>query len=186
MRKITFGLSAKEILRAKDEINNYKQKLIDGCDQFVNELADLGIKTALMACENDELSKYIAFTKEAVVGGEKTLLLVATNRNGLLKRFWFGLNEYGVRVVKSADISPLLMVEFGSGMYAENPYKFEGVGRGTFPGQTHAFEDSWSYQTLDGVWHESSGIKPSMPMYKAWEQMYSDIYLVAQKVFGGI
>ena len=63
----------------------------------------------------------------------------------------------------------------------------EGVGQGTFPGQTHAFEDSWWYKEWDengkGEWKRGRGVTPTHPMYHAKMKMYEQIYNVARKVF---
>ena len=59
------------------------------------------------------------------------------------------------------------------------------MGTGTFPGQTHAEDpEGWWYQTLDGVWHHSKGIAPTMPMAKAQAEIYDQIASVAREVFG--
>ena len=60
------------------------------------------------------------------------------------------------------------MIEFGSGLRAQNPKNIPGVGTGTFPGQTHASDpNGWWYMDLEGNWNHSYGITPQMPMYKA-------------------
>lgn len=74
--------------------------------------------------------------------------------------------------VKRATVSPMLMLEFGSGLKAENPANIPGVGTGTFPGQTHAENPGgWWYMDLDGVWHHFSGVSAKMPMYFAGKEM---------------
>ena len=84
-------------------------------------------------------------------------------------------------------LSPILLAEFGSATYAEVLFDVEGVGQGTFPGQTHAFEDSWWYKEWDengkGEWKRGRGVTPTHPMYHAKMKMYEQIYNVARKVF---
>ena len=86
--------------------------------------------------------------------------------------------------VKRATVSPMLMLEFGSGMQAENPANIPGVGTGTFPGQTHAENPGgWWYMDLDGVWHHSNGVSARMPMYFAGKEMRAKIVSIAREVF---
>ena len=86
--------------------------------------------------------------------------------------------------VKKATVSPMLMLEFGSGLQAENPANIPGVGTGTFPGQTHAENPGgWWYMDLDGVWHHSKGVSAKMPMYFAGKEMREKIVSIAREVF---
>lgn len=86
--------------------------------------------------------------------------------------------------VKKATVSPMLMLEFGSGLQAENPANIPGVGTGTFPGQTHAENPGgWWYMDLDGVWHHSSGVGAKMPMYYAGKEMREKLVSIAREVF---
>lgn len=86
--------------------------------------------------------------------------------------------------VKRATVSPMLMLEFGSGLQAENPANIPGVGTGTFPGQTHAENPGgWWYMDLDGVWHHSSGVSAKMPMYFAGKEIRAKITNIAREVF---
>ena len=87
--------------------------------------------------------------------------------------------------VKRATVSPMLMLEFGSGLKAENPANIPGAGTGTFPGQTHAENPGgWWYMDLDGVWHHSNGVSARMPMYFAGKEMREKIVSIARVVFG--
>jgi hypothetical protein len=124
--------------------------------------------------------KYITFTKqlENIENGCKAIM-IATN-TGIITSEWRTKDG-----VKTADISPLLMVEFGSGRRAKNPMNVPNVGTGTFPGQTHATDPSgWWWMDLDGEWHHSYGVTPKMPMYEASKAMFSDAERIAMEVFG--
>ena len=86
--------------------------------------------------------------------------------------------------VKRTTLSAALLLEFGSGLKAENPANIPGVGTGTFPGQTHAENPGgWWYMDLDGVWHHSSGVSAKMPMYFAGKKMREKIVSIAREVF---
>ena len=87
--------------------------------------------------------------------------------------------------VKRATVSPMLMLEFGSGLQAENPANIPGVGTGTFPDQTHAENPGgWWYMDLDGAWHHSSGVSAKMPMYHAGKEIRAKLVSIAREVFG--
>ena len=86
--------------------------------------------------------------------------------------------------IKTAEVSPLLMAEFGSGRGAENPMKVEGVGQGTFPNQTHAFDmEGWYWIDLEGNLNHSYGITAKMPMYKARNIIIEKVTTIAKEVF---
>lgn len=163
----------------QQQLEAYKRRLLDKCAIFTERLADKGI---LVGEQNlGEYEKFIMFSVETNPQryGAKTILY-ATN-TGIIKSQW--MTKDGI---KEADVSPILMAEFGSGLRANNAHasKF-GMGTGTFPGQTHAEDpEGWWYQTLDGVWHHSKGVTPSMPMYKAQMEIYDQIASVALEVFG--
>jgi hypothetical protein len=132
-----------------------------------------------------KFGSYIAFKAE--VDPEKygcKAVMVATN-TGLIKSEW-RINSSGD--TRTADVSPILMAEFGSGLKADDSYgKRQQVpmGTGTFPEQTHAEDpDGWWYQTLDGVWHHSYGVSPTYPMMRASVAMTNRISMVAKQVFG--
>ena len=71
-----------------------------------------------------------------------------------------------------------MFIEFGSGIYYnagnEHPLaKQFGYGVGTYPGQTHAYEDFWFYTDKDGTHsHFSHGTEATMPMYNSVIEMY--------------
>ena len=83
----------------------------------------------------------------------------------------------------------MLAIEFGAGIHynptpnplvsSEFPY-----GVGTFPGQTHAYQDMWWYWDEDNQeWRPTHGVKATMPMYKASEEMKNNILKIAKDVF---
>ena len=117
MAKKTFKvdiLSQKSVENLKKELLAYKNDLHRKCQQIVVELANKGIEVAKF--ESGNFGKYISFTHqiEPNTSGCKAIML-ATN-TGIIKSEW--RTQDGV---KSADVSPLLMAEFGSGLKAKNP-----------------------------------------------------------------
>lgn len=178
-RRFKSDLSVDGIEALKNQLLAYKQSLNDKCQLFIQRLGEEGI---IVAEQNvGGFGKYITFSTNITssdINGCKGVM-VATN-TGIITSQW--LTQDGE---KSADVSPLLMVEFGSGLRAKNPKNIPGVGTGSFPGQTHASDPSgWWYKDLDGVWNHSYGITPKMPMYKASVEMHKKINKVAREVFG--
>lgn len=177
-KKITMTLSQSSIQNAIKEIRQYQSDLNRKCEEFCRRLAELGIKVAQ---ENTGgYGKYITFSVEITdrTNGCKALM-VATN-TGIIHSEW--RTQDGV---KSADVSPLLMCEFGSGLKAENPKNIAGVGTGTFPGQTHASNpEGWWWMDLSGEWHHSYGVTPKMPMYHASIEMILNVRKIAKEIFG--
>lgn len=133
-----------------------------------------------------EYKEYISFSKS--IDNEKFgAVAVFYAHSGTIKRKW--LTKDGE---KEADISPLLMAEFGSGHMASDAAglpnaeiaKSLGMGQGTFPDQTHAFEPEWYWMDLDEQWHSSSGETPTMPMFNAAIAIENEVFAIAKEVFG--
>lgn len=177
--RISGTLSASSIKKMQRQLMDYKKRLIEKCSLFTERLAAAGI---LVGQQNlGQYDRYVIFSTETNPQryGAKTILY-ATN-TGLIHSQW--MTKSGV---KEADVSPILMAEFGSGLRANNARAEEfGMGTGTFPGQTHAEDpEGWWYQTVDGVWHHSYGVSPTMPMFKAQMEIYDQIATIAKEVFG--
>ena len=178
-RQIKISLSVGSVREAQKQLEQYKKDLIAKCEKFCRRLADKGITVAKQNV--GEYGQYITFAiqTEPTAYGAKGVLYATS---GLVTHEWVTATG-----VMSADVSPLLMAEFGSGLRgAINPRAGEfGMGVGTFPGQTHAEDPSgWWYQTLDGVWHHSYGEEATMPMTRASAEMIDQIVTTAKEVFG--
>lgn len=183
MTKIGFRLDTAEIARAVRQIKAYRTRTEEKARELVSRLADEGISVGM--ANRGEYGAKITFSKKLnpIKSGCQALML---GTSAPLKVQW--RSRGGVR---EADIMPILMAEFGSGPSASDATgqpnadkaKELGMGQGTFPGQTHAFEESWTWQDLDGHWHESSGVDPTMPMFKAAMQMRRNIQKIAKAVF---
>lgn len=179
MKKVIKGeLSVEGIKDIQRQLEEYKKQLQSNTLKLAERLADVGIVTAKSNVGN--FGKYIIFSKriEFSEGGCK-VIMYARNESEIISQ-WKTSDG-----IKTARVSPLLMAEFGSGKRAKNPKGINGVGQGTFPGQTHAFfdEEGWYWQDLDDVWHHSYGITPTMPMYNASLEMIRSIESVAREIF---
>ena len=171
----------KSIQNMIDYLENYKKEIENQCRTFCERLADVGIKVAtISSLDSGALGAYVVFAKElngtSSQKGECAMLMYGRDITSII-----GEDE------NAAEVSPILMVEYGSGMYAVSEKLVEDilVGRGTFPGQTHAFDpDGWWYKsTKDGQWHHSYGIKPSYPMQKAYDKMQTQVDKIARSTF---
>ena len=179
---IKVDLSVKGIEELKRELLNYKEVTLKNllCE-YATELAKEGIGVAQQNVGN--FGRYITFSIK--VNPRKdgcNALLYAVDSEKIISQW---KTKDGM---KSAEVSPLLMAEFGSGWGAENPMNVPGVGQGTFPSETaqqNAFkEEGWYWMDLDGTWKHSRGINAKMPMYKASQRIQEIARSKAREVFG--
>ena len=180
-KTITMTLSQSSIQNAIKELQKYQNDLNRKCEEFCRRLTELGKITAQARVDESPLGKYVTITTD--IQPEKAgckAILIATGATK--KQMW--QTKDGVR---KADFNTLLAVEFGSGIFynsKQNPKAGElGFGVGTFPDQKHAFEDTWFWMDMDGVWHSSHGVKATMPMYNASTEMLLNIRKIAKEVF---
>lgn len=104
-----------------------------------------------------------------------------------------GKNKY---ILQAGSVA-LLFLEFGAGLRGSgHPLAGQfGMGPGTYPGQTHAFDpNGWWFPTEDAnlavrvddegrMWGHSYGNPPYMPFYNASKKIREDLLKVAQEVF---
>ena len=177
-RTLTSDLSIQGIKKLQQDLKKFEQEINRKNVIFVRRLAELGIQVSQQNVGN--FGNYIAFRKE--IKDNKTncqAIMIAYNTGHIINQW----QSYGE--IKTAKVNPLLMAEFGSGSNANNPMKVPGVGQGTFPNQTHAFDtNGWYWLDLNGEWHHSNGIKPSQPLYKAVKEIKLNVKSVAKQVFG--
>lgn len=178
-KKITIGLSAKEFREAARQIEQYKKELNQKIQKFCEVLLQYGQVTAVQYGDQSPLGSTLKFTTEissAAAGCKAMLIGIGQTKEPA------GEND--------SSVNTLLLVEFGSGIHynngSGNPKQGDfGMGVGTFPGQTHAFDpNGWYYKGDDDQWHHSYGVKATMPMYNAAMEMRQHIAEVAKEVFG--
>lgn len=171
-------LSVEGIKNLQQQLRGYQQQLNNKNLIFVQRLSELGISVGRQNVGG--FGKYIMFSTKVSQNVDNCKTVLIAKDSGKIINQW--KTQDGI---KSADVSPLLMAEFGSGQYAENPLGVSGVGQGTFPEQTHAFDkEGWYWQDLNNEWHHSYGVSPTMPMYKAVLEMRASIRRIAKEVFG--
>ena len=186
---ITLKLSTSGIKKAKAELKAYRDKLESKTKDFISKLAEIGVQTGLS--NTGEYQGYILFEYEITDSSKKHVSAVvhAMSKEQILRQWLNGED------VREAYVDPLLMAEFGSGRFASDAsgqkndhYISSGgvnAGRGTFPGQTHAFDEGgWYWRDLSGEWQHSEGEIPTMPVYHAALEMEERVIELAREVFG--
>ena len=177
---IKANLSLSSIKQAQKQLLAYRKNMIAKCDKFVRVLANKGI---LVAEDNlGEYGKYITFTVKTEPERYGVKGVMIASNTGIIQSEW----KLADGSTREADVSPLLMAEFGSGLRANNVRAGEfGMGTGTFPEQTHAEDpEGWWYMDMNDEWHHSHGVRPTMPMGKAYAEILNQIGTVAKEVFG--
>lgn len=176
-KTISMTLSSKSIQDAIKELEKYRNSLQSKCDLLVSRLAQIGQTVAMQHISESPLGNTITVrVDKAPQLMTSNAILIATGKT-----------------VTSEDREPfytLLAVEFGAGIFynsEENPKAPElGFGVGTYPGQIHAFEDGWHYwDDKTETWRYTHGIKATMPIYNAEQQIIQQYVKIAREVFGG-
>lgn len=178
-KKISINLSVSSIQAAIKEVKAYQNDLNRKCEELCRRLTAEGISIAQAHIGSSGFGKYIHLGSEITpqqVGCKAVFYMEDSSK---IVSQWQTLEG-----VKSAEVSPSLMIEFGSGLKAENPASVPGVGTGTFPGGTHGADaGGWYYMDLNGEWHHSTGISPKMPMYHAGKELREKVLSIAGDVF---
>ena len=171
-------LSVKGIEALKRQLLQYKDiEIQNNCKELVVRLANEGITVGKQNVGG--FGKYITFSMKTDPYKDGCKAIMLASENGKIISSWQTKDG-----IKTAEVSPLLMAEFGSGFGAENPMKIEGVGQGSFPNQTHAFDkEGWYWIDLEGNLNHSYGVTAKMPMYKASIEMRNKIIGIARDVF---
>ena len=177
--KIKSVLSVKGIESVKKKLIQYRDvELPKKCKEFVERLLQIGVDVSRVKINESPLGKYVTITTD--VSADKT------GCKGIL------LAKGAVKEQEGYEpFSILLSIEFGAGVHynptpnplisSEFPY-----GVGTFPGQTHAYEDMWWYwDEKSQEWKPTHGVKATMPMYSADMEIIQNVVKEAKDVFGG-
>lgn len=172
--KIKMRLCVEDVEKAIKEVKAYEGRLITKCNVLCGKLADMGLVVARAKIGEAPLGKYVH------------LNIKYEHKKSSCKAILFATGD---KInTPTGTIGTLLMVEFGAGIHynhAENPKASEfGMGVGTYPGQTHAFqEEGWYYMDESGQWHHTYGVKATMPMYNADMEILMNIHKVAREIF---
>ena len=170
MKTIKMNLSVSSVQNAIKELRRYQSDLNRKCEELCRRLTQEGLQIAQAHIGNS------GFGITPQQAGCKAILYMEDTTK--IKSEWQTLEG-----VQSAEVSPMLMLEFGSGLKAENPANITGVGTGTFPGGKHGNEPGWYYMDLEGNWHYSTGVSPKMPMYYTANELREKVAKIAKEVF---
>ena len=175
-KKFSEELSVKGIEALKRQLLQYKDNLPIKCEKLVSRLLQSGVAVSQSKINESPLGKYVTVTTNISADkmGCKGILLA----KGAVKE------QEGY-----APFSILLAIEFGAGIHfnptpnplisSEFPY-----GVGTFPGQTHAYQDIWFYWDENTQeWKPTHGVKATMPMYSADMEIIQNVVKFAKEVF---
>ena len=185
--EIKAKLTSSDLKRAADEVTAYANNLPNRVMTVLQRLADKGISAGETTIGN--FGQYVTFSKRT----EGLGVVIVAQETGVIVSEWL---RHGERV--EAEVSPLLMSEFGAGRHA---IIWEGqngntntlpdgkqIGRGSFkyPDQirTHAFQNTWWYMDVNQQWHQASGVTPTRPLYHAVMEIITQVDATAKEVFG--
>ena len=177
-KKISFGLSVIEVRKAIGELKAYQESINRKCEDLCQRLVNEGIQLARAEIGNSSFGNFIRLSSEISPTESGCKAVFYMEDASKITSQWVTLDG-----VQTAVVSPSLMIEFGSGLKAQNPKDIQGVGTGTFPGGTHGAEPGWYYMDLNNTWHYSQGIEPKMPMYKSGEELRRRVLSIAREVF---
>lgn len=168
-------LSVSSIRNLQKQLQDYQNDLIKKCRLLAKELSEIGTNVINAKVDESPLGKYV------------TLKTDITEEKAGCKAILIAIGE--VKEQEGyAPFNTLLAIEFGAGIYHNkipnpNADKF-GLGVGTFPGQTHAFEDYWFYWNEEQQkWLPTHGVKATMPMYNASLELQKEVVKIAKEVF---
>ena len=179
MAKYTFqaDLSVKGIKQLKEDILRYKNRdLKNKCELLIQRLLLIGVEVAQAHIDESPLGDYVTLTTN--INPEK----VGCNGIILAKGEVFENEGY-------KPFSVILAIEFGAGIYYNEKPNPDAIkyryGVGTFPGQTHAFEDMWFYwDESEETWKATHGVKATMPMHNTKLKIIEVATEIAKEVFG--
>ena len=169
-------LSVSGLNALKNQLLQYKDSLSIKCEKLISRLLQSGVAVSQSRISESPLGKYVTVSTSISADkvGCKGILLA----KGTVKE------SEGY-----APFSVLLAIEFGAGIHfnptpnplisSEFPY-----GVGTFPGQTHAYQDMWWYWNENAQeWRPTRGVKATMPMYNADMEIIQNVVKCAREVF---
>ena len=175
-KKISVDLfSQKSIQDAIKQIENYRDDLLKKCQEICRRLSEEGVRVADVAINSVPIGKTITLTTD--INPSKMGCQAIMKMTGAETRTEDGRTFFTA-----------LAIEFGAGIRynsTSNPKAKEfGMGVGTFPDQTHAFDpNGWYYLDSNGEWKHSYGVQASMPMYHAFSEMTKSVDKIVKEVF---
>ena len=181
MAKITVTFSPEGMQKAIKAIEDYQEDIKEKCKELCRRLSNEGMIIASANILESTLGNTVSLKSsiDETQAGCKAILTAVG------KSYTSESESKGTRTVNT-----LLLIEFGAGIHYNkeaNPKAQDfGMGVGTFPNQTHAFnENGWFFLGSDNKWHHSYGVKATMPMFRTAEELKEKVQEIAREVFGG-
>lgn len=173
------NLSTDSIQSAIDEVRKFQRKYSDeNIKRFLDRMYEIGISVSKLNL--GMYSPYIVFSKvvnDTANGIEEIMVMSNT---GLVHVEWLTLKDE----IHEADVSPILMAEFGSGWHTDETRGSQfGIVQGSLNTYGHAKDQQWHFKDFGGNWHTSDGYEPNYPLLKAEKQMVSQVKSVIEEVF---
>lgn len=175
-RTFTANLSINSIKQLQKDLQEYKQSIPIRVAKALEILAQKGIDVAEeTAHSSGTFGKCVEFTKTVpeIVGNEVTAIMKGIDLG--IDMSW----QQADGTVKTVRTNALMMLEFGSGRYADSEH------RGTFPDSTHGFDpNGWYFKPVgSNQWVHSFGYKPKQPILKAYLEMEEQVRSAFEEAF---
>ena len=191
MKNYKVSLDSKELFKLSSELLKYADDFENKVHTFLDKLSSVGFMVAVR--NGGDFSHYITYSKKF----DDNTTVVITAHSSPITAEWYAGSQ--TKKVRTEEISPILMAEFGSGHYAIPGSKGIG-GQGTLNKYGHAFDtDGWYWWSDDPTsvgggevvkdangrfkFH-SMGTRPTRPLHKAVMACIFQVEEIAQEVFG--
>lgn len=169
------NLSTEGLNNLIKELEDYKKGISVRTARAIEILAEKGVTCAEeVALRSGGMGRRVVFraTVPQIEGSNVTAIMEGIDYKFEVR--WYQADG----TTKSAIVSALLMLEFGSGVYADEAH------RGTFPTDTkHGLDlNGWNYKDDEG-WHHAWGYIPKQPMLNAYNKMKEEIRSAFEEAF---
>lgn len=185
------GSKAKSVQDCIDWLKDYQKQLNQKTKLFVDRLADAGINVANLN-PGYYAAHYVIDKKDESTGDEIVVIVYGQDTDKIVSTWYHNGEEV------SAEISPILMAEFGAGWLAEVPQypvtgnKPSGVGRGSHSKYGRGYQDDWWWTKVvdhhpisnERATQHKAEMTPTHPMYEAVSYMFHEGNRIAKEVFG--
>lgn len=165
-KKITFGLSVREVNNAIKELRKYQSDIDYKCRLLAQKLAEQGV--------------YIARLKIAEHDAIYTSELLAS-----IQSEYGGVTQHGGKwiIYTGCDYAPF--VEFGTGIIgSQSPHPIASLVNWKYDVNEHG-ESGWFYfNDRDGQWHWTRGMQSRPFMFETGQELRKIVVSVAREVFG--
>lgn len=171
-------MSKKSINNSIQQLKNYRNRVNIKCEELVRRLSEIGISVI------EENIDKAGFT----VDGQGIESGANTEHYTYVKIHQYDSYTEAILTVEGEEI---LFIEFGAGVYYNGSTGSSPHPKGTklgykigYYGAGYGKQKVWGYYDDSGALVLTHGVKATMPVYKAWQEIYNDVLDVAKEVFG--